>query len=226
MATKSTDSNAFELHKSDRMSSLIYSTLLPGLDIKSIAEYEPVEVFFVPEPWKLLGCGNYAAVLTHPDYRDKVVKVYAPGRDGWADEVEVYRRLGIHPAYSRCLYAAHNFIVLKRLYGINLYEALHNGIPIPEQVIVDIDSALDYARSRGLHPHDVHGKNIMLHNGRGFVVDVSDFLDKEDCSKWRDMKKAYYLLYRPFLLPFGLKLPYFILDLIRTIYRLFRRSFS
>ena len=87
-----------------------------------------------------------------------MIKVYAPGRPGLTEEVEVYRRLGIHPAFSQCLYAGENFLVLKRLYGTTLYDCLHKGIPIPEQVIQDIDDALHYARSRGLFPHDVHGR--------------------------------------------------------------------
>lgn len=52
---------------------------------------------------------------------------------------------------------------------------MKQGILITEQAIRDIDIALDYARSRGLHPHDVHAKNVMVNDGRGLIVDVSDF---------------------------------------------------
>jgi hypothetical protein len=38
--------------------------------------------------------GNYAAFFEHPAYPDVVVKVYAPGRLGLAQEVAVYERLG------------------------------------------------------------------------------------------------------------------------------------
>ncbi len=102
---------------------------------------------------------------------------------------------------------------------------MHRGQSIPEQVIKDIDSALDYARARGLHPHDVHGRNVMMHAGRGLVVDVSDFLHQEDCAAWDDLKKAYYWLYRPFFSPLGLRLPYFVLDIVRKIYRRYRRLY-
>lgn len=137
----------------------------------------------------MLGKGNYAAVVDHPDYPNCVVKIYAPGRPGFEEEVEVYRRLGSHPAFSECLYAADGFLVLKRLDGTTLYDCMHLGLPIPQQVIQDIDEALDYARSRGLHPHDVHGRNVMMHQGRGLVVDISDFLHQETCSKWDDLKR-------------------------------------
>ena len=198
--------------------------LLPALVVESVDQRDPVVARHVPAPWRLLGRGNYAVVLAHPDHPDAVVKVYAPGRPGFEAEVEVYRRLGTHPAYSQCLHAGDGWLVLRRLQGVTLYDAVHRGLPIPEGVIRDIDDALEYARGRGLHPHDVHGRNVMMHDGRGLVVDVSDFLEAEDCTKWRDLKRAYYRLYRPLLRPLRLRVPYFVLDLVRAGYRLFRRA--
>lgn len=75
------------------MSSLvesIHQELLPGLWIESLEPYNPVVVHQVRTPWLLLGTGNYAAVLYHPSYPDLVVKLYAPGRLGLAEELEVY----------------------------------------------------------------------------------------------------------------------------------------
>jgi hypothetical protein len=201
----------------------IRQILLPGVKIESLDPHNPVVVHDVPLPWQVLGTGNYAAVFYHPDFPDQVVKVYAPGRSGHQEEIQVYRRLGPHPAFSQLLYAGDEFLVLKRLHGITLYNAMHLGIPIPKQVIQDIDEALRYARQRGLFPHDVHGRNVMMQNGRGLVVDVSDFLHQETCSAWKDLKTAYYWLYRPFLSPLRVRVPYFMLDLVRLIYRLWRR---
>ncbi|MFN6560825.1 MAG: serine/threonine protein kinase [Nostoc sp. ChiSLP01] len=194
--------------------------LLPSLQIESVNPRDPIKVKYLSQPWRLLGIGNYAAVVVRPDYPECVVKIYAPGRPGYEEEVEVYRRLGFHPAFSECLYAADGFLVLKRLDGITLYDCMHLGLPIPQQVIRDIDEALDYARSRGLHPHDVHGRNVMMHQGRGLVVDISDFLHQETCSKWNDLKKAYYWLYRPVLRPLRLRVPYSALNMLRKTYRL------
>ncbi|MBE9016122.1 serine/threonine protein kinase [Chroococcidiopsis sp. CCALA 051] len=208
----------------DWLIELIERELLPGLQINSIEPHNPVVVSKVPSPWQLLGMGNYAAVFYHPSQPDRVVKVYAPNRPGWTEEVEVYHRLGSHPAFSECLYAEEGWLVLKRLYGMTLYDCMHQGIPIPKQVIKDIDAALDYARKRKLHPHDVHGRNIMMWEDRGFVVDVSDFLHEEACSAWQDLKKAYYWLYLPILYPLRLRMPYFILNIVRKSYRLYRRS--
>ncbi len=198
----------------------IYQELLPSLQIESVNPHNPVKVNYLPEPWRLLGTGNYAAVVYHPDYPDKVVKIYAPGRPGFEEEVEVYRRLGSHPAFSECFYAKEGFLILKRLYGVTLYNCIHLGLRIPKQVIRDIDEALDYARHRGLYPHDIHGRNVMMHEGRGLVVDISDFLDEQTCSKWNNLKKAYYWLYLPFFYPLRLRVPYFVLDLVRKGYRL------
>ncbi|RYD83316.1 MAG: serine/threonine protein kinase [Verrucomicrobiaceae bacterium] len=200
----------------------IETDLLPELRIESLDPRHPVVVHHLPAPWKLLGAGNFAAVLTHPDFPELVVKVYAPGRPGFEDEVEVYRRLGEHPAYSQCLHAARGYLVLRRLHGTTLYDCVHRGLPIPEQVIKEIDEALDYARARGLHPHDVHGRNVMMQDGHGLVVDVSDFLQAEECSKWRHLKSAYYRFYRPFLLPLRLRIPSFVLDSVRLGYRRLR----
>lgn len=201
----------------------IRQILLPGVKIASLDPHNPVVVHYVPPPWQVLGTGNYAAVFYHPDFPDQVVKVYAPGRSGQQEEIQVYRRLGPHPAFSQLLYAGDEFLVLKRLHGITLYNAMHLGIPIPKQVIQDIDEALRYARQRGLFPHDVHGRNVMMQDGRGLVVDVSDFLHQETCSAWKDLKTAYYWLYRPFLSPLRVRVPYFMLDLVRLVYRLWRR---
>jgi hypothetical protein len=141
--------------------------LLPALAVESVDPRDPVVARHVPAPWRLLGAGNYAVVLTHPEWPEQVVKVYAPGRPGFEDEVEVYRRLGDHPAYSRCEHAGDGWLVLRRLHGVTLYDAVHRGLPIPERVIRDIDDALEYARSRGLHPHDVHGRNVMMDEAGG-----------------------------------------------------------
>lgn len=202
----------------------IYAELLPGLDIRSVHPRDPIKVVSVPKPWRVVGVGNYAAVLMHPEQPEKVVKVYAAGRHGLSEEVEVYRRLGRHPAYSECYDAGETFLVLRRLNGVTLFDALRRGIRIPEQVIKDIDDALDYARKRGLNPHDVHGKNVMMVEGRGVVADVSDFLKQERCIMWNDLKRAYYAIYKPLLQRHPIPIPQPLLNAVRKGYRLIRRS--
>jgi len=149
--------------------------------------------------------------------------VYAPGRPGFEEEVEVYRRIGIHPAFSQCFHAQDNLLILKRLWGITLYDCLHQGIPIPMQVIQDIDLALDYAQGQGLNPRDVHGKNVMLAAGRGLVVDISDFLKPGSGVIWTDFKRFYFWIYRPLLSPLKLRIPFRLLEFSRFAYRCFRQ---
>lgn len=206
------------------LSTPMLETLLPELRLTSLEPHNPVVVEFLPSPWQCLGAGNYAAVFWHPDYPEQVVKVYAPGRPGIEDEIEVYRRIGQHPAFSQCYASGANFLILRRLEGITLYNCLHRGIPIPSQVIRDIDAALDYARDRGLFPHDVHGRNVMLSNGQGLVVDISDFMKTSPCRAWEDLKRGYWWIYRPIIMPVRLRVPYWMLDGVRLFYRWFRRS--
>ena len=197
--------------------------LLPQLQIRSPDPHDPVRVLAKPEPWQTLGCGNYAAVLHHPRHPALVVKVYAPGRGGLEQEAAVYRRIGIHPAFSQCFHVGEGYLVLRRLHGITLYDCLRQGIPIPARAMDDIDAALAYAIARGLHGHDVHGRNVMLHRGRGLIVDISDFLNPEPCRAWQDLRWAYRTLYQPLIAPLGLRVPGVLLDGVRLGYRQFRR---
>lgn len=208
---------------------LIEDTLLPDVQLESIDPFNPVVVHLTPTGWKLLGAGNYAAVFEHPALPGKVVKVYAPGRPGWREECDVYERLGTHPAYST-LYAANvlddkYYLVLKKLEGKTFYNCLRDGTYIPSKAVRDIDNALDYARSRGLNPKDVHGKNVMLKDGRGLVVDISDFLQAGPCVMWKDLKKAYFKLYKP-LMPkkHTFPMPDWSMDMIRYVYRRLRKK--
>lgn len=208
---------------------LIEDTLLPDVVIESIDPFDPVVVRHTPRGWKLLGAGNYAAVFEHPSLPGKVVKIYAPGRPGWQEECDVYEKLGSHPAYS-ALYAADvygdkSYLVLKKLEGKTFYNCLRDGVYIPSKAVRDVEQALDYARSRGLNPKDVHGKNVMLKDGRGLVVDISDFLQEGPCVMWKDFKKAYFKLYKP-LMPkkHTFPMPDWSMDLIRHVYRRLRKK--
>ncbi|NEZ75115.1 serine/threonine protein kinase [Clostridium botulinum] len=202
---------------------IIDNDFIPNLKMKSINPSDPIKVEFVPKPWILLGCGNYAGVFTHPDFDNLAIKIYAPGRGGLKEEIEVYKAIGDHPAYSKLLYSKNSYLILKRLKGITFYNSLIKGIKIPKYIIKDIDNALEYARKKGLNPHDVHAKNVMIVNNRGVVVDISDFKHKEYCCLWHDFKKAYYKLYIPFVYKLDIPIPNFILDTIRRMYKRYKR---
>jgi hypothetical protein len=191
--------------------------------IESRNPFDPVCPVNTPFPWKILGCGNYAAVFYHPDYPSYVVKIYGREEQGLLEEKKVYERLGEHPGYSVCYYTESRILILKRIEGITLYDCVHKGVRIPESIIHDIDVALSYAEKRGLVPSDVHGKNVMISHGKGIIVDVSDFYKKEPCRKWKDLRKAYFKIYKPFLYRFPIRIPYFVLNMIRVGYRYYRK---
>jgi hypothetical protein len=206
----------------ERLIQLVEQQLLPYVRLHAPAMHNPVVVENVPNEWECIGRGNYAAVFIHQDYEQWVVKVYARDYESVEKETEVYRKLGRHPAYSELLASGSAYLILKRLRGITLYEAVHKGVPIHESVLEDIHRALDYARKRGLNPMDVHGKNIMMDKGRGYVVDVSDFHKKGKDRKWKDLVKAYHRVYLPFIYQYNLRIPYWLLDVTRHLYRLYR----
>ena len=208
----------------DALREVVEGELMPALRIESRKSTERVVVVDLPAPWSVVGTGNYAAVLAHPRFPGRVVKVYAPGRAGISEELEVYRRLGSHPAYSECLLAGDGYLVLRRLEGVSLWDAFRRGLPIPERVIRDVDEALEYARGRGLLPHDVHARNVMMRDGRGLVVDISDFLHPDPCTRWRDLKRAYHWVYRPVVMRLGLRVPERFLNWVRVAHRACRRA--
>ncbi|MHC1684130.1 MAG: serine/threonine protein kinase [Clostridiaceae bacterium] len=205
----------------DKFIDLVDKTLLPYLKILSVDPDDPIEVEYIPEPWKFVGCGNYAAVFYHPHYKDLVVKIYAEGKAGIEEEIKVYEKLGDHPSFSKCYFSNDKYLVLKKLKGLTLYQCLKEKVFIPKNVIKDIDNALEYARSVGLYPHDVHAKNVMMMDNKGIVVDVSDFLKKEKCYAWDDFKKVYYKLYLKIF--YKIYFPEILLNFIRKIYRIYRR---
>lgn len=201
----------------------VIDLFLREVRIESQSPIDPVAVIHVPAPWEVVGTGNYAGVFAHPDYPDLVLKLYAPGRPGWEQEQKAYRMLGDTPWFPVCYQAAEGYLVIKRINGISLFDCVRYGIPIPPQVIEDVEEALAVARERGLFPHDVHGKNVLMHHGRGYLIDVSDYLKNIPDRKWRDLRKAYYKLYLPFLKDRGWKIPLWMMDGVRKGYRLYRK---
>ena len=210
----------------ERLIQLVEQQLLLNVQLHVPVLNNPVIVDNVPNDWECIGRGNYAAVFIHKDYEQWVVKVYAHDYESVEKETYVYRKLGNHPAYSELIASGSTYLILKRLRGLTLYEAVHKGVLIHESVIEDINRALDYAKKRGLNPMDVHGKNVMMSEGRGYVVDVSDFHKKGKDRKWKDLVTAYHRLYLPFFYKLNIRVPYWLLDVTRHVYRFYRRLYK
>lgn len=202
---------------------LIETELLPKIQLTTTSPFDPIIVNNQSPIWKTIGSGNYAGVFSLDSHPEWVVKVYGRSPGELKKEIEVYKRLGKHNSYSFLYDYGDNYLILKRLDGITLFDAVVKGVPIPEAVIKDIDSGLDYARSVGLNPYDVHGKNVVMYEGRGYIVDISDFYKQGYCRKWKDLKKAYYKIYLPFIYKYHPPIPYFVVDAVRKGYRMYRR---
>lgn len=202
---------------------LIENDLLPQIHLSTNSPFDPIIVNNRSTSWKTIGSGNYAGVFSHVSHPKRVVKVYGRSHEELKKEIDVYKKLGTHESYSTLFAYGDNYLVLKKLEGITLFDAVVKGIQIPKLVIEDIDQGLDYARSVGLNPFDVHGKNVVMFEGRGYIVDVSDFYKQGYCRKWDDLKKAYYKIYQPYLYKYHPPIPFLFVNGVRKGYRLYRR---
>ncbi|GEB33024.1 serine/threonine-protein kinase [Brevibacillus sp. FSL K6-0770] len=207
-----------------RIDQEVLEAFLHEVKVESQSPDDPVVVVHTPYPWELVGTGNYAAVFAHPDYPRVVIKLYAPGRPGWENEIAVYKKLGETRSFPVLYDYGKGYLVIKRINGISLFDCVRFGIPILPQVIEDVEDALDEAREKGLFPHDVHGKNVLMDQGRGYLIDVSDYYKNVPDSKWRDLRKAYYKIYLPFMKDRGWKVPLWVLNGIRKGYRLYKKA--
>ena len=209
--------------KIEKYTNFIGNELLPYIQLSTEGPFDPIIVKNFSKTWRTIGSGNYAGVFLHQSNPKWVVKVYGRKPEELSREVEVYKKLGNHESFSSLIDHGVNYLILKRIDGINLFDAVVKGIRIPESVIKDVDDGIAYARSVGLNPFDVHGKNVVMSNGRGYIVDVSDFYKQGKCRKWDDLKKAYHKIYLPFLYKYHPRIPFFIVNSVRKGYRLYRK---
>jgi hypothetical protein len=187
--------------------------------VRSLDSRDPVHVEEQPADWRCIGVGNSAAVFRPLSQPDVAIKVYADSHSGICrEETAIYQQLGDSPYFPRFYGCGDNFLVMEYREGRNVYDCLLQGVFIPEQVICDVEEAIAYARSRGLNPSDIHVKNVLVHEGRGFLVDVSEYRKEGHCQRWELLKKAYYEhyvdLYRP-----GRTVPSWLLETIRKWYK-------
>ncbi|KEO84233.1 serine/threonine protein kinase [Tumebacillus flagellatus] len=187
--------------------------------VRSVNPRDPVHVNSHPETWRVIGVGNSAAVFQPKESPELAIKVYAPEfAQVCAQEAGIYEQLGENEFFPRYYGRGERFLVIEYRAGKNLYDCLVQGVEIPEQVIHDVDTAIEFAKERGLNPSDIHVKNVLVHGGRGFLVDVSDYRNEGDCKRWPDLKAAYYQYYRELYRP-GLTIPAWVLETIRKWYK-------
>ncbi|WP_428911702.1 serine/threonine protein kinase [Niallia sp. Krafla_26] len=169
---------------------------LSKITILSNPNNEPVTIQGSSDSLRCIGRGTDAAVFQSLENPGYAFKVYADDKISKIPrEKRVYELLGDSPYFSTCFGYKDHYLVLSFEEGPTLYDCLLQGIPIPRQVIEDVDHARQYARQRGLNPRDIHLKNIFLQNGRAKIIDVSEYLQPGDDLRWEHLKKAYHQYY-------------------------------
>jgi hypothetical protein len=192
--------------------------LLRGVCIRAQADNEPIVIGHVPLPLRVLGQGTDAVVVQHPDLPEQAFKVYAPETVGClAHEYEAYERLAGAAHFATCLGRGESYLVLSYESGPTLYQCLVEGIPIPERAMADVEAARRYARSVGLHPKDVHLKNVLLQGDRAVVLDVSKYVAAGDEDPVWDHLAEGYRRYYPLIR--GRRIPVWAIELVKRRYK-------
>ena len=196
----------------------VVEALLEAIRIRAGASNEPITIEHVPAPLRVLGSGTDAIVVRHPQLPELAFKVYAPTTLGClTDEYAAYQRLAGSPYHAACLGRGAFYLVLSYEPGPTLYECLVKGIPVPAQAMADVEVARAYARAVGLHPKDVHLKNVLLQGNRARVLDVSKYVAPGDEDKvWDALAEGYRRLY-PLLR--GRRVPVWLIELVKRRYK-------
>ncbi|ARK29583.1 serine/threonine protein kinase [Halalkalibacter krulwichiae] len=175
-----------------------------------------VTVKKVPKGIKCIGMGTDAAVFQLLDAPQFAFKVFSQDKLKKLErEKQVYTLLGDSNYFPSYYSNGTNYLVLSFEEGLTLYECLLKGVRIPEQAIVDVERAREFARSKGLNPRDIHLKNILLQGGRAVVLDVSEYLNEGNDHRWEYLKEGYYEYYT---LIAEKKVPYWVIETVRKWY--------
>lgn len=190
--------------------------LLKEIQIYASHDDQIVTVEKIPSEFQVIGLGTDAIVVRHPLKPDVVFKVFSQERlHKKKVEAASYEKLGSHPNFCRCLGQGEHYLVLSYEEGPTLYQCLEKGIVIPEQVILDVESARLYARKKGLNPRDIHLKNVILQDGHAKVVDVSEYLKEGNDLRWDHLVQGYRRYYSIIR---GKKIPTWMIELVKKRY--------
>lgn len=189
---------------------------LSELEVTSNGENELVSVKRNSDKFLCIGVGTDAAVFRYINAPSYAFKVFSLNKlEKIEIEKEVYSKLG-HSRYFPVYYGSgFNFLVISFEEGITLYDCLLKGIHIPKQVIQDVENAREYAYNRGLNPRDIHLKNILLHEGRAKLLDVSEYMKQGNDKRWEYLKEGYKEYYH---LLDRKAIPLWIIEPVRKLY--------
>lgn len=192
--------------------------LLRAIRIRASASNEPIVIEYVPAPLRLLGSGTDAIVVQHPGLPERAFKIYAPETIGClADEYHAYQQLAGSPYFATCIGRGAFYLVLTYEPGPTLYECLVQGIAVPHEAIADVEAARLSARRVGLHPKDVHLKNVLLQGNRAKVLDVSKYVAPGDEDRvWDHLAEGYRRFY-PLIR--GRRIPVWVIEMVKRRYK-------
>lgn len=166
--------------------------VIKDIQVLSSKDNNPVIIKGLSQILKCVGVGTDAAVFHIEGDTQYVYKVFSKDKlEKMEMEKKVYELLGDSAFFPVYYGSGSNFLILSYEKGINLYDCLLKGIHIPRQVIMDVEEAREYAKSKGLNPRDIHLKNILLYEGRGKLLDVSEYLKEGNDLRWNYLKKGY-----------------------------------
>ena len=184
--------------------------------VSSTGENELVTLKGNSAAFECIGVGTDAAVFRFLQMPHLAFKVFSDDKlDKKDQEIEVYLKLGRSEYYPDYYGSGSNFLVISYEEGITLHDCLLKGIHIPQQVIHDVDNARYYASKKELNPRDIHLKNILLHEGRAKILDVSEYMKSGNDNRWQYLKDGYHEHYH---LIAGKAIPLWILETVRNWY--------
>jgi len=189
---------------------------LSKVKVTSNGENELVNVKGSSDKFECIGVGTDAAVFRFVYTPKYAFKVFSDDKLGKIEiETEVYSKLGNSEYFPEYYGRGTNFLVISYEEGITLYDCLLKGLHIPKQVIEDVDNARNYVFNRGLNPRDIHLKNILLHEDRAKLLDVSEYMKQGNDNRWEYLKEGYQEYYH---LIDGKAFPHWIIETVRKWY--------
>jgi hypothetical protein len=187
------------------------------MEIEGFTYNHPVRINYLPPGLEVVGTGTDAVVVRAVDgEKKKVFKVFtAENLSKKEAEFRIYQQLKGLPYFATCYFQGSNYLCLSYEEGLTLYESLVEGIEIPEQVIKEVDQACEEIRQRGLHPRDIHLKNVIMQNGHAKLIDVAEYDQGEEDHRWQHLSQGYQEYYS---LVRGRKIPVWVLETVKKLY--------
>ena len=191
---------------------------LAGIRVRAVASNEPVAIDHLPPGLRLIGYGTDAVAVQHPLLPEHVFKVFTPETVGCLDdEYRAYQALDGSPFFPRCLGRGPSYLVLSYEAGPTLYECLVHGLPVDPRVMADVEEGRVYARRVGLHPKDIHLKNVVVQGDRAKILDVAKYVAAGDEDPvWEHLAEGYRRFY-PIIR--GRRIPVWVIEVAKRTYR-------